>query len=177
MDIDLLLFDFPSRSADELNTFETEREVPEFKRSGDIEEEQTADPELIRNFIQSDPFSQKDTFKEPIVHQPPVTEESVSEAPSPRVARQQELIDKFVSNTEPRVIRPDDERQDSTDYSVSSQHEDDDLLTETLVRIYVQQKKYEKAIQAYEKLSLKFPEKSIYFASQIEYIKELIKNQ
>jgi hypothetical protein len=41
----------------------------------------------------------------------------------------------------------------------------------------VQQKYFLKAIQAYEKLSLKIPEKSVYFASQIEMVRELIKNQ
>ena len=48
-------------------------------------------------------------------------------------------------------------------------------MTETLARIYVDQKKYDKAIQAFHILSLKYPEKSGYFADQIKLIKNLEK--
>ncbi len=49
------------------------------------------------------------------------------------------------------------------------------FITETLARIYVNQGYYTRAINIYEKLTLQFPEKSAYFASRIEKIKELIK--
>ena len=47
------------------------------------------------------------------------------------------------------------------------------LMTETLARIYVEQKNYKKAIQSYKILSLKYPEKSGFFADQIKAINEL----
>ena len=51
-----------------------------------------------------------------------------------------------------------------------------DFVSETLANIYYAQANYAKALDAYEKLSLKFPEKKTYFASQIEIIKNKIKN-
>ncbi|PWA06469.1 tetratricopeptide repeat protein [Flavobacterium psychrotolerans] len=50
------------------------------------------------------------------------------------------------------------------------------LMTETLARVYLEQKKYQKAIQAYEILILKYPEKSSFFADHILDIKNLQQN-
>ncbi len=50
----------------------------------------------------------------------------------------------------------------------------DSLMTETLAKVYTQQKNYKKAIQAYKILSLKNPEKSGFFADRIRAIKKLI---
>ena len=48
-------------------------------------------------------------------------------------------------------------------------------MTETLAKLYLNQKNYEKAIQSYKILILKFPEKNSYFADQIKKIKSLKK--
>ncbi len=90
---------------------------------------------------------------------------------------QADLIDRFIESGGARIIRPDQAPVLEEDLSLQSLSENEGILTETLARIYIQQGYYLKAIHAYQKLSLKYPEKSIYFASQIELARELIKNQ
>ena len=48
---------------------------------------------------------------------------------------------------------------------------DDELVTETLANIYEEQGKTDKAIRTYARLSLKFPEKSLFFAARIKALK------
>jgi hypothetical protein len=88
---------------------------------------------------------------------------------------QADLIDKFIL-ANPR-IEPSRDKTEKPVEDISRQfvEEKDSFVTETLARIYIGQGYYSKAIDIYEKLSLKFPEKSSYFASQIEKVKELIK--
>mgnify|MGYP003558223411 CR=1 FL=1 len=51
------------------------------------------------------------------------------------------------------------------------------LMTETLAKLYVEQKLYSKAIKAYQILSEKHPEKEAHFAEQINYVKDLRQNK
>ncbi len=86
-----------------------------------------------------------------------------------------DLIERFLEN-KPRIEpgeHPPDEGE-TVDISATSASESEEFFTETLARIYIQQKHYQKAIYAYEKLSLKYPEKYGYFAKQIEKIKRII---
>lgn len=85
------------------------------------------------------------------------------------------LIDKFI-NEEPSIPKGQLDSVDDKDLSEESSAEKEDLFSETLAKIYIKQKLYEKAIATYIKLSLKFPEKSVYFANRIEKIRENINN-
>jgi len=82
-----------------------------------------------------------------------------------------ELIDAFISN-KPK-LKPLDKNSKLINIAEDSVFETEDLMTETLARIYVEQKNYDKAIQSYRILSLKYPEKSSLFADQIQAIKIL----
>ncbi|MBN2524329.1 MAG: hypothetical protein JXB24_13740 [Bacteroidales bacterium] len=84
------------------------------------------------------------------------------------------LIDKFIE-TNPRIV-PRTENIANEDISKASITEHESFFTDTLAQIYIKQGHYAKAIFAYEKLSLKYPEKSAYFAGQISKIKKLINN-
>jgi len=84
-----------------------------------------------------------------------------------------ELIDKFIENN-PKISPI---AKDAIIPVVEPIAEDTSyLMTETLARVYLEQKKYSKAIQAYEILILKYPEKSSFFADRISDIQILQQN-
>ncbi|MBL0735445.1 hypothetical protein JI750_00990 [Flavobacterium sp. GN10] len=86
-----------------------------------------------------------------------------------------EIIDKFIENN-PKIspIKPGNS---APAVQIETSVEDNSyLMTETLARVYLEQKKYTKAIQAYEILILKYPEKITFFADRISDIKILQQN-
>ncbi len=88
--------------------------------------------------------------------------------------KEDQIIEKFLKE-DPQHISP--YNSEKTDFTVEHQVEkasrdSSEMVSETLASIYLQQKLYEKAIMAYEKLSLKMPEKRTYFASIIKKIKD-----
>jgi len=52
--------------------------------------------------------------------------------------------------------------------------DNEEFVSETLAEIHVKQGNYPKAIKIYDKLILNYPEKKVFFASRIRYIKEKI---
>jgi len=84
----------------------------------------------------------------------------------------QELIDEFIKNS-PRISRSKTDFYDPVDYSKNSEIDKEDIVSETLAMIYFKQANYAKAISTYQKLILKVPQKSTFFAAQIEKIKEV----
>ena len=87
--------------------------------------------------------------------------------------KEKELIDTFIE-ARPRIVLDKNILVEQKDISEEFIRHEDQLMTETLAQIYFRQGYYLKAIHVYEKLSLKFPEKSSYFATQINKIKQCI---
>ena len=82
-------------------------------------------------------------------------------------------IDKFISK-KPK-LKVDVNDNGSNNNKADNLRNQAGYMTETLAKLYLNQKNYEKAIQSYKILILKFPEKNSYFADQIKKIKSLKK--
>jgi tetratricopeptide (TPR) repeat protein len=104
--------------------------------------------------------------------------ETIAELKSPVLDEEKkkklDLIDKFIEAS-PK-IPPVKQGTTSTPPIELNKIDESYLMTETLARVYLEQKKYLKAIQAYEILILKYPEKSSFFADRISDIKILQQN-
>ena len=119
------------------------------------------------NPIERNEDTSEDTFIEEETNN---TSESEPEQESDR-DKKFELIDKFIaSNPKLEPAKTSGKKQNlAKDRMIQPEA----LMTETLARIYVEQKNYKKAIQSYKILSLKYPEKSGFFADQIKAIEQL----
>ncbi len=82
-----------------------------------------------------------------------------------------ELIEKFTAEN-PSISKPKAEFFNPITVAQNSTLDQGNIVSETLAKIYEKQGYLDKAISIYEKLSLKYPEKSIYFAAQIKKLKE-----
>jgi len=86
-------------------------------------------------------------------------------------AKGAEIIEKFLKE-DPTIKPPKPEQIDNENKAKKSAEDNYDLVSETLAKIYIEQMLYHKAIDTYKKLSLKYPEKSRYFADLIQSIEK-----
>ena len=85
-----------------------------------------------------------------------------------------DLINNFIEKN-PTIKGEKNKFFSPTETAKSSIIENEELVTETLARVYLEQEYFEKAIESYKKLSLKYPKKSSFFADQINLINDLKK--
>ena len=80
------------------------------------------------------------------------------------------IIDRFIE-ADPKISPI--EKNEPIESLINGDFNSEELMTESLAKILLRQKKYKKAIKAYKILSLKYPEKNVFFAGQIQKIKKL----
>ena len=108
-----------------------------------------------------------------------LTSKNVDEEPQEEISEALEkkkkfdLLDKFIESR-PKIV-PKEDSKSKVNIKESVKMDKNELMTETLAKVYLEQKKYKKAVQAFKILSLKYPEKSGFFADQIRAVKKLQK--
>lgn len=99
--------------------------------------------------------------------------------------KHQSIIDSFIEKSKEEGgirIQIDNDRVPLPDTMITAENAGDEELdedmffTETLAKIYIKQKKYEKAYKIIKHLSLNYPKKNIYFADQLSFLEKLIIN-
>lgn len=101
---------------------------------------------------------------------------TVSQEQSKEIKKKFELLDRFIENN-PKIVPKETEKVQEINIKESLKLDKEEVMTETLANIYVEQQKYKKAIKAYEILSLKNPEKSSFFADRIKAVEKLRKEK
>jgi len=136
----------------------------------ELEDEENPDETFVLDT--SEPELSSETLIQELVKDESEMEEPVLSASETPTSESRHLIQNFLKG-DPGPIRADRKATLKGDFSQSSIREHDGFITDTLAKIYVKQGLVAKAIYAYEKLSLKYPEKSAYFAAQIEKVKNI----
>lgn len=111
--------------------------------------------------------------------QPVLQREATGSAPLPEpVQKKRSLIDDFLEGGRKKRRLPSapSATTENVDISAASLQERDDLMTETLAGIYIKQGHFSKAMDIFDRLRLKYPEKSVYFARRIKALEEDINN-
>ena len=94
------------------------------------------------------------------------------DSPEKTIFVKEKIIDQFIEKN-PRISQLKDE----VNFIVKEKKDDiSHLMTETLAKLYVEQKLYSKAIKAYQTLIEKHPQKKDYFKEKIEEVKEIRKS-
>ena len=139
------------------------------------QKEQITTKENIDEFVAEQKEDEKKEPEQKIENLPRVEEikEVVQEKKDKGLSKKQinALLDKFIQS-DPKISRPEKDMYNPVKTAQQSVEDQESLVTETLAKIHLLQKNYSKAIETYKRLILVYPEKKIYFATQIEKIRE-----
>ncbi|WP_420604038.1 hypothetical protein [Flagellimonas sp.] len=149
----------------------------EVETSSEKTEKEEPEPSTDLNLGKPIPFTKKE--KHSFTEWLQLASQNTSEETSNPITEEQEkkkkfdLLDKFIES-KPKII-PNKDLKAKVNIKESVKMDKTELMTETLAKVYLEQKKYKKAIQAFKILSLKYPEKNGFFADQIRAVKKLQK--
>lgn len=123
--------------------------------------------DLIRNRISE--IEEEKSLKTEIQKQKPASSKENSDNNYAVQLDNEALINDFLK-AQPHIKPPINPKEVSEINSEIISDISEEVVSETLADIYIKQGHLEKARQSFEKLSLKFPEKSSYFAARIKTI-------
>lgn len=157
----------------EIEHSEIEEEVKEDLVGNEINEIQLSEPSIENKQEENTLESDKLTFNQ-WISLSKQKKALKSEKVIPQQEKQNSIISNFIENN-PKIKPVAKDTKYSKDVEFKKEEIQDiaNLMTITLAQLYVEQGKYDTALTAFKILSLKYPEKSSYFASEIRRIKKI----
>lgn len=196
-----IIADYPAFAAARMLYLRNLSNISSYKFESELQRHAIAIPdrEVLYRYLTDDIVSQHDTFEllpfdtkalsDELLGQTEIPKDSELELATafdlgeelpgalPSDKKTYDLIERFI-NENPTIRHKSIEEE--VKEKPSLQHTEslgDGLITETLAGVYLKQGLYTEALNAYQKLSLKFPEKNTYFATQIAEIKKLMSKE
>ncbi|MEM9667105.1 MAG: hypothetical protein AAF970_19430, partial [Bacteroidota bacterium] len=133
-----------------------------------VAEEPVAEEPVAEEPVAEEPVAEEPVAEEPVAEEPvaeePVAEEPVAADPLRETLEQYSELDRLIADLESARIRPADDLDAIPPPTLDNNV--DDVVSETLARIYAEQGKYSEAAEAYEKLAQQHPLRSNEYRAQ-----------